>query len=259
MAATRENDALPNRPGPNLLGVTRLFYVDESRDAGHHYQVGLLVDGPQVRAVEAALDDLVVSAFLEGGAEHPRSELHGKDVFHGEKAWQKGPIAQRSTVLENALSLIPQHGVEVIARGADLSRFKKRYPGTDPYRWEFSNLLERLNERLKELNDYGLVIADQQHDYRALLQQDVADGKQYGTGGYRSQKLVRVLDTAHFVESQLSRLVQLADMAAFVLRRRATIPTERDARLEALMARLFALVEDGIPNPKGQYHTIRWS
>ena len=62
----------------------------------------------------------------------------------------------------------------------------------------------------------GLVISDQQTEHREGIQHDVANSKRYGAGGYRSQKLERILDTAHFVDSKLSRMVQLADMATFV-------------------------------------------
>jgi Protein of unknown function (DUF3800) len=248
-----------NHPRPNESpGMTRLFYVDESRDHGHHYHVGMLVRGSTVAAaVEASLETIGENAY-DSGTALSGSELHAVDIFHGTRQWANGSSQERATVLEEALGTIPQDGVEVIARGVDLRRFSKRYPGTDPYRWEFSNLLERLNERLQELEDFGLVIADQNHHYRELLQRDVADGKLYGTGGYRNQRLLRILDTAHFVESGLSRMIQLADLAAFVLRRRATIPTERDSRLEALMSRLHVMVAHGFPLPAGQYHTIRY-
>ncbi len=114
-----------------------------------------------------------------------------------------------------------------------------------------------MNERLRTLGDYGLVISDQQTEHREGIQRDVANSKQYATGGYRSQKLERILDTAHFADSKLSRMIQLADMAAFTLRRRATLRTEGDARLQAVMERVSRLVYDVIPAPQGQFHTIR--
>lgn len=236
--------------------MTRLFYVDESRDGRYHYHLGLLAEGARVAEAEAALDEVVEEA-VDNGATRWGSELHAKDIFHGTAEWARGSTPQRAQVLEQALEVIGRFDIEVIARGANLARFSKRYPGSDPYRWEFSNLLERLNERLRDVEDYGLVIADQQHEYRELLQRDLADGKRLGTGGYRDQKLVRILDTAHFVESRLSRMVQLADLAAFVLRRRASIPSEQDTRLERLMTRLGNLVTAAIPHPDGRYHTIR--
>ena len=239
--------------------MLRLFYVDESRDrgqTGHHYFVGLLADGDAVSRAEAALEKIAEQAWDDGLARWG-TELHAAEIFNGTKAWQRGSIQQRVDLLDATLSVIGDVGIEVIARGANMQRFAKNYPGADPYRWEFSNLLERLNERLRTLGDYGLVISDQQTEHREGIQRDVANSKQYGTGGYRSQKLERILDTAHFVDSKLSRMIQLADMAAFILRRRATRRTEGDARLEAVMERLSRLVYDAIPAPQGQFHTIR--
>ena len=239
--------------------VVRLFYVDESRDrgrTGHHYFVGLLAGGDAVARAEASLESIAAQAWDDGLARWG-TELHAAEIFNGTKAWQRGSIQQRIDLLEATLSVIGNAGIEVIARGANMQRFEKNYPGSDPYRWEFSNLLERLNERLQTIGDYGLVISDQQNEHRDGIQRDVANSKQYRTGGYRSQKLDRILDTAHFVDSKLSRMIQLADMAAFVLRRRASRWTESDSRLEVVMERLSRIVYDAIPAPQGQFHTIR--
>jgi hypothetical protein len=239
--------------------VLRLFYVDESRDrgtTGHHYFVGLLAEAEAVARAEAELEVIAEQAWDDEMARWG-AELHAAEIFNGSKAWEHGSIQQRIDLLEATLTVIGNAGIEVIARGANMKRFAERYPGVEPYRWEFSNLLERLNERLRRVGDYGLVISDQQTEHREAIQHDVARSKQYGTGGYRSQKLERILDTAHFVDSKLSRMIQLADMAAFVLRRRASHETEGDARLEVVMERLARLVYDAIPEPKGQFHTIR--
>lgn len=238
--------------------MTYLFFVDESRDSQYHYHLGLLAEGDVAARVEAALNDLSERAIDLGATSRWRPEFHAVDIFHGNGEWTKGTIPLRAQVLEEALETISRFGVEVIARGVNLAAFGKRYTEVDPYGWEFSNLLERLNERLTALGAYGLVIADQQHEYAEGLRYDLSHAKQYGTGGYRSQKLERIIDTAHFVDSHRSRMVQLADLAAFVLRRRASRCPERDARLEALMSRLATSVEHGVPCPTGQYHTIRY-
>jgi hypothetical protein len=241
--------------------VTRLFYVDESRDRGHHYHVGLLAEGHQVAVAEEALDAVIERAYDNGLADYD-SELHALDIWTRRKGWARDPARstpdQRGVVIEEALTVIVQNGIEVIARGVHMGNFAERYSGGDPMSWAFSNLLERLNERLRTLDDYGLIIADQHDQYRKIMQRDVANAKQRRTGGYRSQQFDRIVDTAHFVDSKLSRMVQAADMAAFVLRRRATIPRETDDRLETLMERLHSIVEYTVPNPKGQYHSIRY-
>jgi hypothetical protein len=161
-------------------------------------------------------------------------------------------------IFDATLEVLRDCRIEVIARGADLARFQRSYgAGRTPYRWEFSNLLERLNERLHARDEYGLVIADQQHQYRQSLQRLVIDARRVGTGGYRDQQLDRILDTAHFVDSRLSRMTQLADMVAFLMRRRQSVRQETDARAEAAVSRWLQVIDAAIPEPKGQYFTVR--
>lgn len=239
--------------------MTLSFHVDESADQRYHFHAGLLADGAAVAAVERGIKATVWEAFDAGLCQF-EAEVHAVPLFHGNDDWLKGrtDIDGRVRVFDSLLGLLSAHEVEVIARGTQLASFEKKYGGS-PYVWNFSNLLERLNERLTARSDYGLVIADQQHQYRERLQKDLADAHEYGTGGYRSSKLKRIVDTVHFVDSRRSAMTQLVDVVAFILRRRATIPAELDPRLEVVMSRWHQLVLDAVPDPRGQYLTIRSS
>src|SRR5690606_5275601 len=131
------------------------------------------------------------------------AELHADHIFHGRDGW-KGSVSDRATVFLKALEVLRRHDIEVIAHGANLRSLRKTYGASfDPYRWEFRNMLERLNERLRTRDEYAVVIADHHAKYRTRIQQDVIDCRSNGTGGYRDQKLTRIVDTAHFVDSRL--------------------------------------------------------
>jgi hypothetical protein len=236
--------------------VVLLFHVDESADEGHHFHAGLLSDGPGVAGVETDLADIVDRAFDDGACIW-KAEVHGVAIFHQNSDWAKSSIPRAIQVFDELLALLDKHKIEVIARGTQVLSFRSRYGAdADPYVWNFSNLLERLNERLGARGEHGLVIADQQSQYKDALQRDLAYAREYGTGGYRSSHHL-ILDTAHFVDSRLSPMTQLVDVVTFVLRRRATRPTEPDGRLDAVMARWFDLVFNAVPAPKGQFHSIR--
>jgi hypothetical protein len=237
--------------------VTLLFHVDESADDRYQYHVGVLVTGEKAAKAEALLDEVVARAYEAGISRQRDAELHGHEIHSRCGDWGEASVPDSISVYSEALDVVAQSSIEVIARGINLAAFGRRYPGRTPYVWEFSNLLERLNERLEVLDDYGIVIADEQHQYRHGLQRDVVHARRFGTGGYRDQRLTRILDTAHFVDSRLSRVTQLADLVAFILRRRASYPTEADERAEAAMSDLAAKVYAAIPDPPGQYHTIR--
>lgn len=217
----------------------------------------LLSDGENQAAVEAALKELLQQAMWDDACTWD-GELHGTEIFHQSKDWAKCTIPRAVQVFDDALALLAQHDLEIIARGTNLARFRSRYgPAADPYTWNFSNLMERLNERLRAREDYGLVIADDQSQYKRFLQAYLANAHRVGTGGYRSSKLERILDTAHFVDSRLSPMTQLVDLVTFVLRRRATRRQEHDARVEVMMSRWYGLIVNAFPEPSGQYHTIR--
>ncbi len=238
--------------------VALLFHTDESFDTKNHVQLGVLASGGSVAEAQLALDDIVEWAY-EKGMCRSGAELHGTEVHGGRGQWSKATnIADRVDLYGKVLDVLSDCGVEVILHGAKIKHLKHRYGlRHDPYRWEFINVLERLNERLRSLDDYAVVIADQQHQHRGRVQRDVIDCRVHGTPGYRTQKLDRILDTAHFVDSELSRMIQLADMVAFVARRRLSVPRESDPRAEVAMADLDAKVRSAVPDPKAKYLTIR--
>ncbi|MGH3907365.1 MAG: DUF3800 domain-containing protein, partial [Pseudonocardiaceae bacterium] len=68
------------------------------------------------------------------------------------------------------------------------------------------------------LGDYALVIADEV-DGHARHRADLSSYREVGTTGYRHRKLTRIVDTLHFAPSHASRLVQAADVIAFLYRR----------------------------------------
>jgi len=102
--------------------MTLVFHIDESGDPAH-YHVGLLSDGAAQAAVEAALRSIVDQAFDDGACKW-RSELHAVEMFHHKGKWSKSTHAQSIDVFDQALALLQQHSVEVIARGARLPPFK---------------------------------------------------------------------------------------------------------------------------------------
>lgn len=237
--------------------MSLLFYVDESADKSSHFHLGVLASGSQVAVVERALDDLVDTARDNRSVSSARAELHGADIIAMRPPWDLGRsnIPGLIDLYAEALSLLSIHSLEVISRGVDLAGFKKRYGESSPHPFLFQNLLERLNERLAERHEYGLLIADENHQFGDQMRRDTAKAKEYGTSGYRSQQLDRIVDTVHFVESKHSRLTQLADLAVYIRRRRMHKP-ESDRRKELAMERLSDLVQSAVPEPTGKYDTV---
>jgi Protein of unknown function (DUF3800) len=248
-----------------------LFYVDESADAHHHLHLGLLADGDQTACAEVALHQVRVevlallkerrdktghSTYLVPGLATHDLELHAYEILGGKGVWEQLTVDQRISIMDRILAVLTSCGVEVIYRGTAILNFEAdRGTHEEPHRLMFSNLLERLNERSQERGHRSLVIADENHAKEAALRQQLTGGQRWGTSGYRGQVLTHIIDTVHFVDSKLSSMVQLADAAAFIVRKQLG-PSPKDARAQEVFERQAAVVFNAVPAPQGKYGTI---
>ena len=129
-------------------------------------------------------------------------------------------IRARIGVYDKAIQAIADHGVTVIIRSVDIPGLDRRYPsGHDhPHSVVLTHLIERIDEYAATVDDRALLIADEvsgQDGYR----RDLWLYQRSRTWGYRARKIKRVVDTIHFAPSSSSRLVQAADLVAFLARR----------------------------------------
>ncbi len=222
-----------------------LCYLDESYDRECYWICALVVHGNDAIALTAALDEVVAKAADAYGI--PRdAELHGHALFHGKDAWERLALKPRARigVYADAFGAIAQHALAIIARGVHVPRLRERYVRPrHPHTVALQYVLEDIDVYAGPA-DYALVIADEvdrAHEYRA----DLWRFQREPTPGYRSRRLTRIADTIHFAPSTASRLLQGADLIAF-LNRRINAGVRRDAREEranrALWERIDPLV-----------------
>lgn len=140
------------------------------------------------------------------------------------------------------MQTIADHDVRVIVRGVDIVRLHKRYSAPDhPHSITLTHIIERIDEYAEFVDDHALMIADEvdgQDDYR----RDLWQYQRSSTWGYRSRQITRIVDTIHFAPSTSSRLVQAADLIAYLARRRET-HVETDERAERANAALWARIQ----------------
>lgn len=131
----------------------------------------------------------------------------------------KRPVRARIGIFDDVVEAVAGQDISVIARAMDVAGQRVRYNRPDlPHTVVLQHLLERVDEYATGLGEYALVIADEV-DAQARHRADLASYREIGTSGYRSRKLTRIVDTLHFAPSNASRLVQAADVIAFLYRR----------------------------------------
>ena len=222
-----------------------LAYVDESYTEAWFAMAALLVDGPAAVALPRELDRVAAEAARAYGL-GADVELHGHEIFHAKKAWSSVPVRARIGVFDDVVEAVAGQDVRVILRAMDLAGQRARYHRPDPpHTVVLQHLLERVDECVTGLGEYALVIADEV-DAQARHRADLSSYREAGTAGYRSRKLTRIVDTLHFAPSSASRLVQAADVIAFLYRRVFTVQ-ETDERSRQGQDRY--VVPAGTPDP----------
>ncbi|MDG4785402.1 DUF3800 domain-containing protein [Micromonospora sp. WMMD1102] len=165
-------------------------------------------------------------------------------------AAEQVPPRLRIAVYNAALKAIGAHDVTVILRGVDRHGLAERYPTPKPaHEVVLSHVLERVDAYAAREEELALVIADEV-DHPARHRADLTRYRVDGTGGYRSRRLTRIVDTLHFAPSHASRLVQAADLLMFLFRR---MQSPVDPREAATNERLWSWVQPQV------YHSWCWS
>jgi hypothetical protein len=196
-----------------------LAYVDESFSEDWYYMAALLCEGAGVQAITADLDAVVGKAVAAYGVPD-NAELHGYELFQGKGWWTGTPPRARINVYGQAFKAVASHGQAVIRRGVKTARLKDRYgdDAAQPHSVVLRHLLERINEYARARGEQVLVIADEVGE-QSRHRSDLDLYRQRGTGGYRAQKLDRIIDTLHFAPSNASRMIQAIDLITFLYRR----------------------------------------
>jgi hypothetical protein len=200
-----------------------LTYVDESYSSDAYYIAALMVPERQAISLANALDSVVAKAAVDHEVS-TTAELHGHDLFQAKADWahlEKKPRV-RIGVYNAAFQAIADHDVKIVIRGVDVVGLKRRYTNAlHPHSVVLTHLIERVDECARDQGELALLIADEiseQDQYRSELGQY----QKVGTWGYRATQITHIVDTMHFAPSKASRLVQAADLIAFLHRRRCS-------------------------------------
>ncbi|MCS6569440.1 DUF3800 domain-containing protein [Curtobacterium flaccumfaciens pv. flaccumfaciens] len=221
-----------------------LCFVDESFKPDLYGFGAVMADAAQTRWLTHRMHE-IVAALEEYGVE-AQAEIHAHPIFHGKGAWSAVPPRVRVKVFLDVVDAVVASGATVLLRGCrpgrlrryqDARGFRDRH---SPEQVAFQHLLQRVDGKAGEMGVHALVIADERSD-RDRHRERFEVYQAYGTPGtYMQTRLERLLDTVHFAPSHHSRMLQVADLLAFVWVRSRTVE-ERDPRQARVLA---ALVDD---------------
>jgi len=226
-----------------------LAYVDESYDRQKYWIAALVVPDRVARQLTDDLDDVVRGAAKSYSGIPVDAELHGHALFHGQDDWTAlaGMARARIGIYRQVFDAIAAYDVRIMIRGVHVPQLKQRYALPEhPHAVVLQHLLERIDEHAAgpEVDEFALVIADEVDD-AAEYRRDLWDFQRRGTVGWRARQITRIVDTMHFVPSHASRLVQAADLVAY-LHRRIASGVDRDERAKAANEAIWAKIQRSV-------------
>lgn len=220
----------------------------EDPDQPVHLIAAVMVPEEQVQALTAAFHHL--PAFAEDI--RPIRELRGADLYSGMGPWRGISPTERIEIYREALELLGQHGAFVAHASIDKRALRQSASSGPkmPHLLALRFLAEEINSYLTQQHDplkqRTLLIADETDEHEAYAHGLVAQMQTRKPSLGEGPTLTRIVDQVHFVESETSPGVQLADLAAFVLTRRRRFPATSLRPSDVAIASLAEIVDSRV-------------
>ncbi|MDO8206479.1 MAG: DUF3800 domain-containing protein [Gallionella sp.] len=197
-----------------------ITYFDEvkfqSGSQPFYWLGGLIVNAEIVKELESEVDVLAKQCF--GSSKLSRdTEFHAAEIFHRKrnfKDWNK--IEDRLDVLQRLAEIIGRE--EGIGRVFARLEPAKMIANDKLDQRAFMFFVERVEGYLRGKDDLGILIGDRESGKVSTVFAEVLSHyREHGTPYTFGKQLERLIDTVHFTESHLSRMLQLADAYVWFL------------------------------------------
>lgn len=164
-------------------------------------------------------------------------EWHGQELWNGTGFWGGKSPTELLAAYSDTIDLLDELDLQVAHATINKPELRQKYNGMadgNAYRLALQFLLEKLDGNVPGLK---LIVADEAKEEQAYAQRMMMGMQQWQWAGeVPGSRLTTIIDSLHFVRSDASPGVQLADLVAYVVQKakRGTKHPEAQAALEAM-------------------------
>lgn len=224
-----------------------LLYADESGSPKDPNQKFLVIAGVSVfeRQSYWISNELDKIASRFDPANPDEVELHGNPMLSGKGIWRRYPKEKRFQAIQDILQVLANSHISNRIFASVIK--KSSISPTDPVEAAFEHLSNRFDLYLMRLyrnhdTQRGIIIFDKS-TYESSLQTLATN---FRTVGHRWGVLRNLAEVPLFLDSKASRLIQLADIIAYVIFRYFEISDNR----------FFPLIENRFDSEGGTVHGL---
>lgn len=204
--------------------MVTFVYVDESGPVGTSLAkqpqlrlAAVLVPEEQVMPLAERLRTLTMSHL---GCLPDAFEWHGQELWNGTGFWDGKPPTELLAAYTDTINLLNELDLRVAHATINKPELQQKYKGQadgNAYRLALQFLLEKLE---RNVPGRKLIVADEAKEEQAYAQKMMMGMQQWQWAGeVPGSQLTTIIDSLHFVRSDASPGVQLADLVAYVLQK----------------------------------------
>jgi hypothetical protein len=205
----------------------KFVYFDESGKGDLLVMAGVIVDASRMHITKEIWKDFLENVSSALG--RPINEFHTKAFYGGNGPWRKIKGDQREKVLDSIVEWWVARRHSLVFSAIDKEKFtihKKRHQLSSP--WQAAALhcvlaLQKGHQSIERNKGHTVLIFDRQvkeeNEICALLLDPPSWTDEYYNCEPYSMKLNQIIDVPYFVDSRHALLVQIADLAAYLIRR----------------------------------------
>lgn len=146
-------------------------------------------------------------------------EFHGYQIWDGSGWWSGKEPTELIATYEDVINVLETLALSVVYSTIDKDRLHAKYSGRadeDAYLLALQFLLEKI-DRYSSRN--RIVIADEAKEQQLRAIKMVSDMQRWGAGLVPGRTLTTIVDSLHYVRSNASSGVQMADLVAYIIQR----------------------------------------